>query len=42
MTARDLTLGDGRTLRVHDSGGDGFAVLWHHGSPQTGCSSASR
>jgi pimeloyl-ACP methyl ester carboxylesterase len=43
VTERDLTLGDGRTLRVHDGGGDersargsGFAVLWHHGSPQTG------
>jgi pimeloyl-ACP methyl ester carboxylesterase len=33
---RDLTLGDGRTLHVYDRGGDGFAVLWHHGTPQTG------
>jgi pimeloyl-ACP methyl ester carboxylesterase len=36
VTERDLTLGDGRTLHVYDSGGDGFAVLWHHGTPQTG------
>ena len=36
VTERDLTLGDGRTLHVYDSGGDGFTVLWHHGSPQTG------
>jgi pimeloyl-ACP methyl ester carboxylesterase len=37
---RDVRLRDGRTLRVHDSGpagpGDGLAVVWHHGSPQTG------
>ena len=35
---RDVTLDDGRTVRVHDSGGpaDAPAVLWHHGSPQTG------
>lgn len=33
---RDVTLGDGRRLHVYDSGGDGFAVLWHHGTPQTG------
>jgi pimeloyl-ACP methyl ester carboxylesterase len=32
----DVTLDDGRTLRVHDAGGDGPALLWHHGSPQTG------
>jgi pimeloyl-ACP methyl ester carboxylesterase len=36
VTERDLTLQDGRALRVYDTGGDGFAVLWHHGSPQTG------
>lgn len=38
-TTQDLRLGDGRTLRVHDSaaGASGaFTVLWHHGSPQTG------
>lgn len=35
---RDLTLGNGRTVRVHDSDGapDAPVVLWHHGSPQTG------
>ena len=37
---RDLHLADGRTLRVHDSGGPQTAgsstLLWHHGSPQTG------
>jgi pimeloyl-ACP methyl ester carboxylesterase len=29
-------LDDGRNLRVYDTGGDGRAVLWHHGTPQTG------
>jgi pimeloyl-ACP methyl ester carboxylesterase len=33
---RDIAAGDGRTLCVHDSGGAGPAVLWFHGSPQTG------
>ena len=33
---RDVRLRDGRTLRMYDTGGDGFAVVWHHGSPQTG------
>ena len=34
----DLRLGDGRTLRMYDSGGANaaFTVVWHHGSPQTG------
>jgi pimeloyl-ACP methyl ester carboxylesterase len=33
----EVTLSDGRTLVVHDdSGDDGFPLLWHHGSPQTG------
>ena len=36
----DLRLNDGRTVRIFDTGGgnadDGLAVLWHHGSPQTG------
>lgn len=40
LTAQDIRLQDGRTVRVHDSaGGDAagaFTVLWHHGSPQTG------
>lgn len=36
---QDVKLNDGRTLRTYDSGGgepDGPAVVWHHGSPQTG------
>jgi pimeloyl-ACP methyl ester carboxylesterase len=36
----DLTLPDGRLLRVHDAGApdgaDGLTLVWHHGSPQTG------
>ena len=32
----DLPLPDGRNLRVHDSGTDGFPVVWHHGTPQSG------
>ena len=38
VTARHVPLDDGRTLVVHDSGpSDGpLAVVWHHGSPQTG------
>ena len=43
VTVRDLTLRDGRNLRVHDSCGDSRGsgsgsgtMLWHHGSPQTG------
>jgi pimeloyl-ACP methyl ester carboxylesterase len=37
---RDLRLEDGRNLRVYDAGGpgaaDALAVVWLHGSPQTG------
>jgi pimeloyl-ACP methyl ester carboxylesterase len=39
VVSHEIQLVDGRTLRVHDSGGatgDGTALLWHHGSPQTG------
>jgi len=39
VTERDVPLADGRTVHVHDTGaqsGDGLALLWHHGSPQTG------
>jgi pimeloyl-ACP methyl ester carboxylesterase len=36
VSERDIALEDGRTVRVRDTGGDGFALLWHHGSPQTG------
>jgi pimeloyl-ACP methyl ester carboxylesterase len=36
----DLRLADGRVLRVYDSGAaeaaDALAIVWHHGSPQTG------
>lgn len=36
----DLRLPDGRLLHVHDGGvpdgPDGLALIWHHGSPQTG------
>jgi len=33
---RDVPLADGRVLRVHDSGDQGPALVWHHGTPQTG------
>ncbi|MHA6625208.1 alpha/beta fold hydrolase [Pseudonocardia sichuanensis] len=38
MITRDLRMPDGRTVRAHDSGGDGCVatVVWHHGTPQTG------
>ncbi|MGW7536214.1 alpha/beta fold hydrolase [Amycolatopsis sp. NPDC054798] len=36
MGTTQVTLPDGRNLRVHDSGGDGFPVVWHHGTPQSG------
>lgn len=38
VVTRDVEVGDGRVLRAHDTGpGSGsLAVLWHHGSPQTG------
>ena len=32
----ELRLDDGRTLRVYDSGAGSEAVVWQHGSPQTG------
>lgn len=38
-SGRDIDLTDGRVVRVHESGADGAdrpALLWHHGSPQTG------
>lgn len=38
-TTRDVRLADGRVLRAHDSGEDAsasLALVWHHGSPQTG------
>ncbi|MDF2442063.1 MAG: hypothetical protein JWR01_266 [Subtercola sp.] len=46
VDSRDITLPDGRTLRVHVGGDSGDnlgrahdgapVILWHHGSPQTG------
>jgi pimeloyl-ACP methyl ester carboxylesterase len=38
VTTREVRLADGRVLRAHDGGGEpgAFAILWHHGSPQTG------
>jgi pimeloyl-ACP methyl ester carboxylesterase len=39
VSERDVQLDDGRTLRAHDTGQDPaatLALLWHHGSPQTG------
>ncbi len=32
----DITLRDGRTLHVYDTRGDGAAVFWLHGTPNTG------
>ncbi|GGJ70998.1 alpha/beta fold hydrolase [Deinococcus aquiradiocola] len=38
LTERDLTLPDGRTLHVYDTGGQDarLTVLWHHGTPNVG------
>jgi pimeloyl-ACP methyl ester carboxylesterase len=39
VSERDLRLEDGRILRVYDNGADAtdaLALVWHHGSPQTG------
>jgi pimeloyl-ACP methyl ester carboxylesterase len=37
LTETDLELGDGRTLHVYDTGGDGrLTVVWHHGTPNIG------
>lgn len=33
---RDLHASDGRTLHVHDAGGDGIPIFWHHGTPNIG------
>ncbi len=35
-TSTDLALPDGGTLRVHDVGGDGFPLVYHHGTGNTG------
>ena len=37
LTETDLTLPDGRTLHVYDTGGKGrHVVVWHHGTPNIG------
>lgn len=37
MIERDISLSDGRTLHVYDTGpGDGYPVVWHHGTPNLG------
>jgi pimeloyl-ACP methyl ester carboxylesterase len=36
MTEADITLDDGRTLRAYDTSDGESALVWHHGSPQTG------
>ncbi|HEU4349276.1 MAG TPA: alpha/beta hydrolase [Actinoplanes sp.] len=37
LTETDLTLADGRTLHVYDTGGAGpHVVVWHHGTPNIG------
>jgi len=37
LTETDLELGDGRTLHVYDTGGDGrLTVVWQHGTPNIG------
>src|SRR4051794_14491610 len=36
MRELDLDLGDDRSLHVYDTGGAGFPVLWHHGTPNLG------
>lgn len=40
MTETDLTLEDGRTLHVYDTGAEGLSdpltVFWHHGTPNIG------
>ena len=34
---KDIAVGDGRTLRAHDTGpGPSQVVIWHHGTPGTG------
>jgi pimeloyl-ACP methyl ester carboxylesterase len=40
LTETDLELGDGRRIRVYDTGSSGadggLVVIWHHGTPNTG------
>ncbi|MEJ3748902.1 alpha/beta hydrolase [Actinomycetes bacterium KLBMP 9797] len=35
MIERDLSVGDGRTVHVYDTGA-GLPVIWHHGTPNLG------
>jgi pimeloyl-ACP methyl ester carboxylesterase len=36
VTESDLELSDGRSLHVYDTGSNGVAVCWHHGTPNIG------
>jgi pimeloyl-ACP methyl ester carboxylesterase len=36
LAESDVRLPDGRTLHVYDTGGDGFPVVWLHGTPNLG------
>jgi pimeloyl-ACP methyl ester carboxylesterase len=36
LSDSDVHLRDGRTLHVYDTGGDGFPVVWLHGTPNLG------
>ena len=36
MIERDVGLADGQSLHVYDLGGEGFPVVWHHGTPNVG------
>ena len=36
MIEQDLHLPDGRSLHTYDTGGDGFPVMWNHGTPNLG------
>jgi pimeloyl-ACP methyl ester carboxylesterase len=36
MNEFDLDVDAGRTIHVYDLGGEGFPVVWHHGTPNIG------
>ena len=36
MNEIDINVADGRVLHAYDRGGDGLAVVWHHGTPNIG------
>jgi hypothetical protein len=36
LTETDRELTDGRMLHVYDTGADGTAAFWHHGTPNFG------